>query len=67
MNLCFQVMENVDKWDFDVFKLSEVTSSRPLVSICYTILQVCNEITYCCALHLYLGGGSSRRFFFDNF
>ena len=39
--LCiFQVMENLDQWNFDVFKLHDVTQARPLLSVSYTIMQV---------------------------
>ncbi|XP_065069739.1 3',5'-cyclic-AMP phosphodiesterase 4C-like isoform X3 [Rhopilema esculentum] len=34
-----KIMEDLDKWNFDVFKVYDVTASRPLLSITYTILQ----------------------------
>eukprot|EP00794_Sanderia_malayensis_P007789 gene7789-8634_t len=34
-----KLMENLDHWSFDVFKLYDITESRPLLSISYTILQ----------------------------
>jgi len=34
-----KVMEDLDKWNFDVFKVYDLTQSRPLLSISYTILQ----------------------------
>ncbi len=33
-------MESLDHWSFDVFKLYDITQTRPLLSISYTILQV---------------------------
>lgn len=32
-------MTNLDKWGIDIFKISELTSNRPLTAITYTILQ----------------------------
>lgn len=34
-----EIMEYVDTWSFDVFKLAKATSYRPLTAITYTILQ----------------------------
>ena len=33
-------LEAVHKWDFDVFKLHNITNGRPLAAVTYTILQV---------------------------
>ncbi|XP_065657890.1 3',5'-cyclic-AMP phosphodiesterase 4C isoform X8 [Hydra vulgaris] len=34
-----KLMENVDKWSFDISQLAVFTKNRPLLSITYTILQ----------------------------
>lgn len=35
-----QIMNNVDKWGIDVFKVAELTNNRPLTATTFTILQV---------------------------
>lgn len=39
--VCFrQVLEEINKWTFDVFKLHDLTQGHPLLAVTYTILQV---------------------------
>jgi len=33
-------MENIDQWGIDIFRIADLTTSRPLTVITYTILQV---------------------------
>ena len=44
--LFFQVLEEINKWTFDVFKLHDITQGHPLLAVTYTILQVITLITY---------------------
>ena len=45
--IIFQVLEEINKWTFDVFKLYDITQGHPLLAVTYTILQVMtNVITF---------------------
>ena len=35
-----KVLEEINKWTFDVFKLHDLTQGHPLLAVTYTILQV---------------------------
>ena len=39
-NCFYQVLEEINKWTFDVFKLHDLTQGHPLLAVTYTILQV---------------------------
>ena len=41
-----KVLEEINKWTFDVFKLHDLTQGHPLLAVTYTILQV--GVCWCC-------------------
>lgn len=52
--LCFQVLEEINKWTFDVFKLHDITQGHPLLAVTYTILQVITVFITCFIMN-YIG------------
>lgn len=38
-----QLVENIDRWGIDVFKLSTLSANRPLTCVAYTVLKVRDE------------------------
>lgn len=39
---CPQTLAEIDKWGIDIFRIADLTSSRPLTAIAYSVFQVSN-------------------------
>lgn len=36
----FQILEDIDKWGIDVYKIAELSNRKPLTTVTYTIFMV---------------------------